>query len=168
MPALRRRAAEDRGADLVPPGPEDARHADDLAGVHGDVEVDDRSAGQAAYTQHRLPVSGVPAPQGVEGSARDQLHQSRIVDLCAGQVADDPPVPQCQDGVRDAQHLVQPMRDEEHAGPAFGHPADDRHQPVDLRAVQRGRGLVEHQQHVLVLMPAAQGAGDGDDRPFRR
>ena len=89
----------------------------------------------------------------------DQFVRLRLADrLLAHQLA----VAQHGDAVGDAEDLVEPVRDIDHADAAFLQRTDRIEQPLDLVGRQAGGRLVEH-QHVGF---DGQRAGDGDQRFF--
>ena len=92
-----------------------------------------------------------------------------LVELADGHArGDDLAVAQHGDAVGKAEHLVEHVADEQHAGAEPGDAADLAEQRVDLAAVERRGRLVEHEQTGLGRVPVLQRAHDRDRRPLGR
>ena len=83
-----------------------------------------------------------------------------------------PAVAQHRHAVGDLEHLVEVVRDEQHARPARRDVADEVEQQRDLVLREEHGGLVEHQQGRRVVAAATaqalQGPDDGEQRPVDR
>ena len=78
-------------------------------------------------------------------------------------VAIAPAVAQHRHPVGDLQDLVEVVGDEQHGGAPLGHATHRREQAGDLRAGQRGGGLVEDEQReLLTFAGAVEGSGHAD------
>ena len=127
-----------------------------------------RSAAQAADAQRRLAaVAPVAGRCILERLADDQAHELVVVEPADGRVGDHAAVAQDDDAIGEVHHLVEAVRDEDHARAAGGRAPHRGEQPPDLVAVQRGRRLVEDQQTVGAVPPVER-ARDRDDRPLGR
>ena len=162
-PPVDRLDAEQRAArPLSWPAPRKPDEADDLAGVDaGNRSGRPRRCEPASSASRGAPCAlGGPAEDLRRLAADDQ--QDRLVgrrlrdDALAGDLA----VAQHDHAVGDLEHLVEPVRDVDHADAAARAGAAAREQPRDLVGGQARGRLVEH-QHFGV---GGERARDGDQR----
>ena len=133
-------------ASSVWPLPGDPRDAHDLARVDGQVDAPDARAAEALDLDRPGPRLD-RGPGGLGGRSRPTISRasSAASVSAAAQVARHEAVAQDRDAVRDGQHLVQLVADEDRRPARGAQLADDPEQPSGLLGRQDGGRLVEDQ-----------------------
>ena len=147
--------AEDRARELRAPAAHQPGDADDLAGVH--IEVDAAHAGrraQVAHGQQRRPgpvdrAAGV-LHRATDRAPDDELDQPLHIELGRRPRAHDAPVAQHGHAVGHGDDLLEAVRDVDDRDAALLEALDDLKQRVDLAVGERGGRLV-HDQDARVL-----------------
>ena len=155
LPGVRPIGAEQEPRRLGAPGAEQAGEADDLARPQREIERRDRvPAGDATRLQHRrrslvvgellagLPLERLERLELAPEHLRDELHPRQ---LGRRPLADETPVAQDGDPVRDLVHLLEEVRDEDDRDPLLLQTADELEELRHLLLVEARRGLVEDQ-----------------------
>ncbi len=146
-------------------GPEQAREAHDLAGVHDDVHVLEHVApGEPVRLEHDLALIGpglVPETRD-PGGGRDLPAQHEPDQAQAGERGDrarvdEAAIPQHGHRVADPEDLVEPVRDVDDGDALCPEHRDRGEQAIDLGGFER-RGRLIHDEHA---MPLGHGARDG-------
>ena len=147
--------------ELGATGADQPGQADDLA--LPDVEGHARDAGRHevphAQREGRRRVHDAPLRVGVAERPPQHACDKAGFSLRRGwTAANEASVAQDGHAVRQLQHLLQEVRDQDDRAPCAGQPADDLVQAISLRPGERGGGLVEHEQ----LGVAGEGPQDLD------
>ncbi|GEL25655.1 hypothetical protein PSU4_46090 [Pseudonocardia sulfidoxydans NBRC 16205] len=166
--ALDRVRAEDHPEQLGTTRAEQAGDPDDLALAHMQVDAAERTTGHAAQLEHRLAGDGRRRLRvdGLDGSPDDVLDELGLGQPCAGPRDDELAVAQHRHGVRDRQHLVDPVADQQDRLAGRGERAQGTQQQARLVRRQRRRRLVKHEDAVARRVDVLQRAGDGDHGLF--
>ena len=156
-----RHQPEDRAADQLLAGAAQADQSDHLAGMQRAVHRPHRPDRHPLEAQPRLAFS----PRGPAEYLRRLAPHDEQDGLLGHRLADAPlardlAVAQDDHPVGDLEHLVEPMRDVDHADAARAKPPKRGEQAHHLVRRQAGGRLVEHEDLGL----RGQRAGDGDQR----
>src|SRR5262249_28599110 len=88
----------------------------------------------------------------IHAPADDHLHDAILGHVARLEGTGDPPIAEHRRAVRDLQHLIDIMRDENYAGTVAHDIADEHEQLLDIACRQKRCGLIELQQSRAVRM----------------
>ncbi len=166
-PAEERERTGEGAAQVQVPGSGQAHQAEDLTGVQLQADGSGAAGGHAVQAQDGRAAGGRGRERGRGGrggptsgrfASHDVAHQPGGAVRGEGPLADEAPVAQYGERVRDPVHLVEPVADVEDAVPPVAQGVQDVEEPGAVRGGEGGGRLVEDEE----LRPFRQGAGDGD------
>ena len=138
--------AEEDAGHLGPPGADQSREADDLAGADLERDVAELAdPGQALDLQQDVADRGLDLREERDGPPDHVADEVGGGQVARGGGHDVAPVAEHRRAVAQLEDLVEAVADEQDRDAAVAQPADDAEQPLDLVGGQRRGRLVEDQ-----------------------
>ena len=146
--SLGRSDAEQGEPDIGSAGADEPGEPDHLTGPHFEIHIFERAGtAEPLDPQHRVAGHVAGAHEEVADVPTDHLADEKLaIGLGREAGGDVPAVVEHGDSVGDAEHLVEPVADEQHGDATAAQPVHLVEQSVDLMGRQRGGRLV-HDQH---------------------